>query len=86
MVLSLKNLNYQTLVQAITTGVKSRILSIVIVALICSLGILPAALSTGMGSEIQKPLAIMTVEGLIYYFILSFTVLQVILNSAYSKR
>jgi cobalt-zinc-cadmium resistance protein CzcA len=81
-----ENLKHQPLVQAITTGVKSRIRSIVMIALMGSLGLLPAALSTGMGSEIQKPLAIMIVGGLMICLILSFTVLPVIFYGTYRKR
>ncbi len=81
-----ENIKNQPLVQAIITGVKSRIRSIVMIALMGSLGLLPAALSTGMGSEIQKPLAIMIVGGLMICLILSFTVLPVIFYGAYRKR
>lgn len=80
-----ENLKHKPLIQAITLGVKSRIRSIVMIALMGSLGLLPAALSTGMGSEIQKPLAIMIVGGLIICLILSFTVLPVIFYMAYRK-
>jgi Putative silver efflux pump len=70
------NLNKgQLLKQAISEGVYSRIRPIVMIALMGSLGLLPAALSNGMGSEIQKPLAIMIVGGLITCMIFSLTVL-----------
>ena len=74
------------LVEAIKTGVKSRIRPVVMIALMGSLGLLPAALSTGMGSEIQKPLAIMIVGGLIICLILSFTVLPTVFYLAYRKE
>jgi heavy metal efflux system protein len=50
-----------------------------------SMGLLPAALSTGMGSEIQKPLAIMIVGGLLICMILSLTVLPQMFYWAYRK-
>ncbi|RZJ62355.1 MAG: efflux RND transporter permease subunit, partial [Flavobacterium sp.] len=56
---------------AINNGVYDRIRPIVMIALMGSLGLLPAALSSGMGSEIQKPLAIMIVGGLIFCMFLS---------------
>jgi len=56
------------------------------IALMGSMGLLPAALSSGMGSEIQKPLAIMIVGGLIFCLILSFTVLPEIFYYAYRKQ
>ncbi|RLZ11387.1 efflux RND transporter permease subunit [Faecalibacter macacae] len=80
-----ENLKDYPLVQAITLGVKSRIRSILMIALMGSLGLLPAALSTGMGSEIQKPLAIMIVGGLMICLVLSFTVLPTVFYYAYRK-
>ncbi|MFZ4861524.1 efflux RND transporter permease subunit [Sphingobacterium sp. Mn56C] len=73
------------LLEAIKTGVKSRIRPVVMIALMGSMGLLPAALSTGMGSEIQKPLAIMIVGGLIICLILSFTVIPIVFYYAYRK-
>ncbi len=81
-----ENLKDYPLVQAITLGVKSRIRSILMIALMGSLGLLPAALSTGMGSEIQKPLAIMIVGGLMICLVLSFTVLPAVFYMAYNKH
>ena len=78
-------LKFNSLRQAIILGVKSRIRSILMIALMGSLGLLPAALSTGMGSEIQKPLAIMIVGGLLICLVLSFTVLPVVFFYCYQK-
>ncbi|MCA4777802.1 efflux RND transporter permease subunit [Empedobacter stercoris] len=72
--------------EAIVNGVKSRIRPVVMIALMGSMGLLPAALSTGMGSEIQKPLAIMIVGGLIICLILSFTVIPVVFYLVYKKE
>ena len=72
--------------EAIVNGVKSRIRPVVMIALMGSMGLLPAALSTGMGSEIQKPLAIMIVGGLIICLVLSFTVLPVVFYFVYRKE
>lgn len=71
--------------EAISNGVHSRIRPIIMVALMGSMGLLPAALSTGMGSEIQKPLAIMIVGGLLICVILSLTVLPQVFYWAYRK-
>lgn len=70
---------------AINNGVRSRIRPVVMIALMGSMGLLPAAMSTGMGSEIQKPLAIMIVGGLLICLILSFTVIPVVFYWAYAK-
>lgn len=80
------NLKEYQLIKAIKLGVKSRIRSILMIALMGSLGLLPAALSTGMGSEIQKPLAIMIVGGLMICLVLSFTVLPTVFYYAYRKK
>ncbi|UUV22345.1 efflux RND transporter permease subunit [Paenimyroides aestuarii] len=72
--------------EAIASGVKSRIRPVVMIALMGSMGLLPAALSTGMGSEIQKPLAIMIVGGLIVCLILSFSILPIVFYYAYRKQ
>ncbi|MCL7987876.1 CusA/CzcA family heavy metal efflux RND transporter [Sphingobacterium sp. lm-10] len=80
------NLNRRySLIEAIQQGVRSRIRPVVMIALMGSMGLLPAALSTGMGSEIQKPLAIMIVGGLLICLILSFTILPVVFYFAHRK-
>ena len=80
-----ENMRKMGLPEAISQGVYSRIRPIVMIALMGSMGLLPAALSTGMGSEIQKPLAIMIVGGLLICMILSLTVLPQIFYLAYRK-
>jgi cobalt-zinc-cadmium resistance protein CzcA len=69
--------------QSIQQGVFDRIRPVLMIALMGSLGLLPAALSTGMGSEIQKPLAIMIVGGLPILMLLSLVVLPQVLYYAY---
>ncbi|WP_343702342.1 CusA/CzcA family heavy metal efflux RND transporter [Chitinophaga sp.] len=71
---------------AIADGVYNRIRPVFMIAVMGSLGLLPAALSTGMGSEIQKPLAIMIVGGLLICMILSLLVLPQLFYYAYRKR
>ncbi|PUV22587.1 efflux RND transporter permease subunit [Sphingobacterium athyrii] len=71
---------------AIYEAVKSRIRPILMIALMGAMGLLPAALSNGMGSEIQKPLAIMIVGGLIICMILSFSILPIVFYYAYKRE
>ncbi|MCD7940473.1 MAG: efflux RND transporter permease subunit, partial [Bacteroides intestinalis] len=71
---------------AIDEAVRQRLRPVLMIALMGSMGLLPAALSTGMGSEIQKPLAIMIVGGIIVCMLLSFTVLPHIFYFAYRKN
>jgi len=75
-----------SLEESIRDGVKSRIRPVVMIALMGSMGLLPAALSNGMGSEIQKPLAIMIVGGLLFGMILAFTILPQVFYWAYRKK
>lgn len=81
-----ENMRKMNIKDAITTGVHSRIRPIIMIALMGSLGLLPAALSTGMGSEIQKPLAIMIVGGLLICMVLALTVLPQVFYYAYRKE
>src|SRR5690554_199930 len=81
-----ENMRKQNLSDAISNGVHSRIRPIIMIALMGSMGLFPAALSTGMGSEIQKPLAIMIVGGLIICMVLSLTVLPQVIYMAYRKE
>ncbi len=78
--------NKMGLKASIEEGVRSRIRPVVMIALMGSMGLFPAAISNGMGSEIQKPLAIMIVGGLIICMILSFTILPLVFYFAYRKK
>jgi cobalt-zinc-cadmium resistance protein CzcA len=51
--------------EAIIKAVKVRTRPVVMTALMAAIGLLPAALSTGIGSESQKPLAIVIIGGLV---------------------
>lgn len=72
--------------EAISSGVYSRIRPVFMIAIMGSAGLLPAAMSSGMGSEIQKPLAIMIVGGLMICMILSLIVLPQLFYLAYRKH
>lgn len=54
-----------SLTNAIRDGIRTRTRPVVMTALMASIGLLPAALSTGIGSESQKPLAVVIIGGLI---------------------
>ncbi|MBD8390314.1 efflux RND transporter permease subunit [Dysgonomonas sp. BGC7] len=77
--------NTRNLRLAINDAVTSRIRPVLMIALMGSMGLFPAALSTGMGSEIQRPLAIMIVGGILICMILSFTVLPQVFYFAYRR-
>lgn len=54
-----------SLTDSIVNGVKSRTRPVIMTALMAAIGLMPAALSTGIGSESQKPLAISIIGGLV---------------------
>lgn len=58
-----------------------RLRPIMMTALVACLGLLPAALSTGVGSDTQKPFAIVIVAGLISRLFLGFFVIPVFYQS-----
>lgn len=64
--------------EAIREGVISRVRPVVMTALMAMIGLLPAAISTGIGSETQKPLAIVVIGGLITSTILTLLILPAI--------
>jgi cobalt-zinc-cadmium resistance protein CzcA len=73
-----KNLESKmTLDKAIMEGVISRVRPVVMTALMAMIGLLPAAVSHGIGSETQKPLAIVVIGGLITSTILTLLILPV---------
>jgi heavy metal efflux pump (cobalt-zinc-cadmium) len=71
------------LTASVSEGVRSRIRPVVMTALMGAIGLLPAAISTGIGSESQKPLAIVVIGGLITSTILTLLVLPVIYSWVY---
>jgi heavy metal efflux system protein len=64
----------RTLQEVITNGVRSRVRPVVMTAMMAAIGLLPAALSTGIGSETSKPLAIVVIGGLITATVLTLLV------------
>jgi cobalt-zinc-cadmium resistance protein CzcA len=74
-----------SLADAIRQGVISRIRPVVMTALMAMLGLMPAALSTGIGSESQKPLAVAIIGGLITATILTLLVFPVMFWIFYRK-
>jgi len=78
--------NKMQLTQAIKVSAISRVRPIVMTALMAIFGLIPAAISTGIGSETQKPLAIVIVGGLITATILVLVILPVIVELSYRRK
>ncbi|MGD0770256.1 MAG: CusA/CzcA family heavy metal efflux RND transporter [Tepidisphaeraceae bacterium] len=64
--------------EAVVTGAKDRVRPVMMTALIAGVGMLPMALSTGIGSEIQRPLARVIVGGMLSAVLLTLLVLPVL--------
>jgi len=71
--------------EALKNGVISRVRPVVMTALMAIFGLLPAAISTGIGSETQKPLAIVIVGGLISATLLTLLIFPVIVHRLYRE-
>jgi heavy metal efflux system protein len=82
-----KNLqNGMTLQSALIRGVEERTRPVVMTALMAAIGLVPAALSTGIGSETQKPLAIVVIGGLITATILTLLIFPLVFQWGYRNK
>ena len=68
---------------AVEKGMHSRIRSVLMTAMMATLGLLPAALSHGIGSESQRPLAIVIIGGLICATVFTLFIFPLIVEKAY---
>jgi cobalt-zinc-cadmium resistance protein CzcA len=71
---------------ALIEGARTRVRPVVMTALMAGLGLLPAALSKGIGSETQRPLAVVVIGGLITATILTLVILPAIYKVWYRER
>jgi len=67
--------------QAIVEGALSRLRPVLMTASIAALGLIPMLLATGVGSEVQKPLATVVVGGLFSSTVLTLFVLPLLYSS-----
>ena len=63
---------------AIEEAALTRLRPVLMTALVASLGFVPMALSTGMGAEVQRPLATVVIGGVISSTLLTLLVLPVL--------
>jgi heavy metal efflux system protein len=68
----------QTAYEAVLNGGLVRLRTVLMTALLAMLGLLPMAMSHGIGSETQKPLAVVIIGGLVTATILTLIVLPVL--------
>ena len=74
-----------SLYTAIKLGVNSRIRPVMMTALMAAIGLCPAALSHGIGSESSRPLARVVIGGILCAMIFSLWVFPLIFGWAYNK-
>lgn len=55
-----------SLINAVTIGAKDRFRPVLMTATVAILGLFPASLATGIGSDVQRPLATVIVYGLLF--------------------
>ena len=67
-----------SLERAVEDAATTRLRPVLMTTLVASLGFLPMAFSTGMGAEVQRPLATVVIGGVISAMIMSLLVLRVL--------
>jgi heavy metal efflux system protein len=75
-----------TLDDAIRQGATTRLRPILMTALVASLGFIPMAFATGMGAEVQRPLATVVIGGIISSTALSLFALPVLYRMAHFRK
>ena len=75
-----------SLYDSIKLGVKSKIRPVMMTALMAAIGLLPAAVSHGIGSESSRPLARVVIGGILCAMIFSLWVFPLVFEWAYRKK
>ncbi len=71
---------------AILEGALTRLRPVLMTALVASLGFIPMAFNTGIGSEVQRPLATVVIGGIISSTLLTLLVLPALYRIVYGRR
>ena len=77
--------HHPSLYHAIRTGVKSKVRPVMMTALMAAIGLLPAAISHGIGSESSRPLARVVIGGIICAMFFSILIFPHFFAWAYRK-
>ncbi|HQQ94168.1 MAG TPA: CusA/CzcA family heavy metal efflux RND transporter [Bacteroidia bacterium] len=78
--------NSANIAEVIKSAVRIRTRPVVMTALMAAIGLMPAAVSTGIGSESQKPLAIVIIGGLVTATLFTLLVFPIIYYKAFDTR
>jgi cobalt-zinc-cadmium resistance protein CzcA len=74
-----------TLEQAVVEGAKAQVRPLLLLIVVALLGMIPAATATGIGSDVQRPLATVIIGGLLSTLVLTLLVLPSLYYIATSK-
>jgi cobalt-zinc-cadmium resistance protein CzcA len=72
--------------QAIREGAVSRLRPVLMTALVAALGFVPMAFNTGIGSEVQRPLATVVIGGILTSTLLTLLVLPALYRMVHGRR
>ncbi len=75
----------RSLDEAITEGAMTRLRPVLMTALVAGLGFVPMAFNTGIGSEVQRPLATVIIGGIISSTLLTLLVLPGLYRQSYRR-
>ncbi len=75
-----------SVVEAVKEGSMSRLRTVLMTALLAALGLLPMAISTDIGAETQRPLAVVVIGGLFTATLLTLLVLPVLYVAWFGKE
>jgi cobalt-zinc-cadmium resistance protein CzcA len=75
-----------SVIEAVKQGSEQRLRTVLMTALLAALGLLPMALSHDIGSETQRPLAMVVIGGLVTATLLTLIVLPVLYVAWFSPR
>jgi heavy metal efflux system protein len=76
----------RSLADAVATAAERRLRPVLMTALVAGLGFVPMAFNTGIGSEVQRPLATVVIGGVISATLLTFVVLPALYTAFAPKR
>jgi heavy metal efflux system protein len=84
----IRNLQHEgrPLEEAIVTGALTRLRPVLMTALVASLGFVPMAFNTGVGAEVQRPLATVVIGGIVSSTLLTLLVLPALYRLAHGRR
>jgi cobalt-zinc-cadmium resistance protein CzcA len=72
--------------EVVLQGTLSRLRPVVMTALVASIGFIPMAVNTGLGSEVQRPLATVVIGGILFSTVLTLIILPTIFLRFHNRR